>query len=132
MSERVYIAASFEQKDDVKDLYKRLEKAGHTITADWTVHKEIISLKTDQEREALKNKYVIEDTEGVKSASVLALLIGSRKSIGAHIELGIALGANTPLIVLIGKPDKSQLFYSHPSITVVPDVDAFMKLLETG
>lgn len=132
MSERVYIAASFEQKADVKALYERLEKAGHTITADWTVHKEIVSLKSREERKALKNQYVIEDTEGVKSASVFALIIGSRKSTGAHIELGIALGAKVPRIILIGKPSESQLFYCHPSITVASDVDAFMKLLEAG
>ena len=43
-SKRVYVAASFEQRDEVQNLYKILEKQGHTITADWTKHKEIAPL----------------------------------------------------------------------------------------
>lgn len=129
MSERVYVAASFEQRDEVKDLYKQLKEAGHTITADWTTHKEIESLESEEEREALKRQYVIEDSEGVASATVYALLIGSRKSTGAHIELGIAIGAKIPRIFLIGVVDDSQLFYSHPSIIEASDTDTFIDML---
>ena len=132
MPERVYVAASFEQANDVKALYKKLRAAGHIITADWTVHQEIASMGSEKERQALKSQYVIEDTDGVTSSSVYALLLGPRKSTGAHIELGIALGAKVPLIVLIGNPDENQLFYSHSSVTIVPDVDTFMQLLAKG
>jgi hypothetical protein len=132
MPQRVYVAASFEQIDDVKALYKKLRAAGHVVTADWTIHKEIASMSSEKERQALKSQYVIEDTEGVTSASVYALLLGPRKSTGAHIEFGIALGAKVPLIVLIGRPDENQLFYCHPSITIVPNVKAFMQLIDKG
>ena len=132
MSERIYVAASFEQKDEVKALHKQLQAAGHTITVDWTTHKEIVSLESEEEREALKRQYATEDTNGIISASVYVLLLGSRKSTGAHIELGIALGAQIPRIYLIGKVDVSQLFYSHPSITTVPTIDAFMHMLGDG
>jgi hypothetical protein len=130
MTERVYVAASFEQRNEVRELYKRLRNAGHTISADWTTHKEIVSLKSEEEREALKRQYATEDTEGVTSATVYALLVNDRKSTGAHIELGIALGAGVGRICLIGSPDESQLFYSHPNITVYPDEDSFVDSLE--
>jgi hypothetical protein len=39
MSERVYVAASFEQREEVRDLHAQVVEAGHTITADWTTHK---------------------------------------------------------------------------------------------
>ncbi len=129
MTERIYVAASFEQRDEVRALHKKLREAGHTITADWTTHKEIASLETEEEREALKQQYAVEDTNGVTSASVYALLLSDRKSTGAHIELGIALGANLGRICLIGEPDESQLFYSHPAITVYPDTDTFVDSL---
>ena len=131
MSQRIYIAASFEQKDQVKALLEELKSAGHTITADWTVHQEIAQLKSDGERQALKRQYAIEDTEGVASATVYALLVGERKSTGAHIELGIALGAKVPHIFLIGRPDDSQLFYTHPSIKVVPNTKTFIELVNS-
>lgn len=129
MAERIYVAASFEQREAVRELYKQLQAAGHTITADWTTHKELADLKSEDERETLKRQYVMEDTNGVMSASVYALLVGDRKSTGAHIELGIALGARVKHICLIGKPDMNQLFYSHPDITILPDIPAFLDYL---
>lgn len=129
MAERIYIAASFEQRDEVRELYGRLREAGHIITADWTTHKEIVSLESEEEREALKRQYAIEDTEGVTSATVYVLLLGERKSTGAHIELGIALGAGIGRICLIGNPDDAQLFYSHPTITTFPTADSFLDSL---
>lgn len=132
MAERIYVAASFEQKSEVKALFKKLEAAGHTITTDWTTHKEIASLESEEERESLKRQYAIEDTDGVTSASVYVLLLNNRKSTGAHIELGIALGAQISRICLIGEVDESQLFYSHPSITKLPNIDAFIDLLGDG
>lgn len=130
MPEKIYVAASFEQKDEVRDLFKQLKAAGHTITADWTLHKEIASLISEEERKSLKRQYAIEDTNGVKQATVYALIIGDRKSTGAHIELGIALGANIPHICLIGNPDASQLFYSHPAITILPDIKSFIEYIQ--
>lgn len=117
MSERVYVAASFEQRDEVRDLHAQLVEAGHMITADWTTHKEIVSLESAEEREKLKQQYAVEDTDGVLNASVYCLLLKDRKSTGAHIELGIALGAHVELICIIGQVDESQLFYSHPDIS---------------
>lgn len=128
-TERIYVAASFEQRNDARSLHEVLRKAGHTITADWTAHKEINSLKTENERENLKRQYAIEDTDGVKTATIYVLLLGDRKSFGAHIELGIALGANLKRICIIGRPDKSQLFYSHPAITIYPNINEFVKSL---
>ncbi len=131
MSERIYVAASFEQREEVRVLHERLKAEGHAITADWTTHKEIVSLESEEEREALKRQYAIEDTDGVTTASVYALLLGSRKSTGAHIELGIGCRYQVARICLIGEVDESQLFYSHPSIITVPNADAFIDLLSS-
>lgn len=129
MAERIYIAASFEQREEVRSLYKKLIEAGHKITADWTQHKELAQIESEEERRQLKVDYAIEDVDGVKTATVYALLIGDRKSTGAHIELGIALGADIGRICLIGNPDESQLFYSHPSVTIYPDTNSFIDSL---
>ena len=130
MPEKVYVAASFEQTEEVREVQRLLREAGHTITADWTVHEEIANLPTEKERNELRKRYVIEDVEGVKSASTYILLLGDRKSTGAHIELGIAIGAGTKNIILVGKADPNQLFYSHSGIVIVPDVATLLKLLK--
>lgn len=108
---RVYIASSFEQKSAVRRTYKLFIKQGHVITADWTVHTEIAALSNKHEQEDLRKQYSIEDAEGVRSAEVFVLLPGKRKSTGAHIELGIALGAKVPNIFIVSKQLDIQLFY---------------------
>ncbi len=128
-SERIYVASSFEQRDEVSALHRLLRNAGHTITADWTTHREITSLESIVEREKLKQQYAIEDTNGVKTATIYVLLLGNRKSTGAHIELGVALGSNINRVCIIGEPDTSQLFYSHPAITIYPNIRTFLDSL---
>jgi hypothetical protein len=129
MAERVYVAASFEQKMAVRELFKRIEAAGHVVTEDWTTHREIVSIESEKERKALKRQYAVADTEGVRSATVYGLLIAERKSTGSHIEYGIAIGAGIAHICLIGVPDETQLFYDYPGVIVVPDEDAFIDYL---
>jgi hypothetical protein len=65
----------------------------------------------------------------VLTASVYCLLLKDRESTGAHIELGIALGAHVQLICIVGQVNETQLFYSHPDIIKLPDTDSFLKLL---
>ena len=128
----VYVAASYEQREDVQSFYKRLKEHGHTITADWTTHKEIASLPTEQEQEELSRRYVIEDTNGVASAQIFILLLGERKSTGAHIELGIALGSkNVQQILLVASHLDSQLFYRHPKIKQVKNTDEAILAIES-
>ena len=130
-SKRVYVAASFEQRDEVQKLYKILEEQGHTITADWTTHKEIASLPTQQEQEELSRQYVVEDTNGVASAQVFILILGERKSTGAHIELGIALGSeNVHQILLVTPKLDTQIFYRHPKIKQVKDINEAILAVE--
>lgn len=129
MSEKVYVAASFEQREETKEAHRLLMEAGHEITADWTTHREIAGLESEEERKALKIQYAIEDVEGVKQASTYILLLGERKSTGAHIEFGIALGAELKNILVVGKDDGKQLFYTHPSVKLLPSMNEVLELL---
>ena len=127
---KLYVAASFEQKEQVRQLYDILKSKGHIITADWTTHKEIASLPTLEERETLAKQYVIEDTNGVANADVFILLLGERKSTGAHVELGVALGSkNVKQIILVSDDNDSQLFYRHPKVKHVNNTEELLKCL---
>ncbi|OHB03527.1 MAG: hypothetical protein A3B14_03040 [Candidatus Zambryskibacteria bacterium RIFCSPLOWO2_01_FULL_45_21] len=126
---RVYIAASFEQKDTVKQAYELFTKHGYAITADWTLHKDIVSLPTKLEQEELAKQYAIEDTDGVSTAEVFILLLGNRKSTGAHIELGIALGAKIPYIFVVSDRLNNQLFYRHPSVKHLQTIEEILEIL---
>lgn len=119
------MAASFEQSEDVRKAQRLLTDKGYIVMVDWTKHKEIKSIPSRSEREKWSKIYAIEDSEGVKNADIFILLLGDRKSTGAHIELGVALGANVPNIFLVG--DESllgeQLFYRHKRVKRVQTVE---------
>ena len=126
---KVYVAASFEQRDEVKDAHKQLTEAGHEITLDWTTHK---FLDGHPEADKLQREYAIADVDGVLEADAYLLLLGPRKSSGAHIELGIALGAKKQHILLVGEIQQETLFYRHPTIQHVPSLKAAIQYLQAN
>jgi hypothetical protein len=125
----VYVAASFEQSQQVRDVYKSLAAAGHIVTLDWTSHKEVRKLKSTSEKVRLAKSYAIDDVNGVIAADVFVLLTGPRKSTGAHIELGIALGDESKQIYLVGKIIEDHIFYHHPKIKWAENIEALIKAL---
>lgn len=129
MTEKIYVASSFEDRNRTRQLHSELISAGHEITADWTTHLEIAKLDDEAEKRRLRRLYAIEDIQGVISSTVFALLLGERESVGARIELGVAIGAGVHRICLIGEPKESQVFYSYPSLEVFADTDSFVKSL---
>lgn len=60
---KIYLAASFSLKDEVRKLYCLLERHGHTITKDWTHHKNTRP-KEDPEDVQLAERYAVEDLKG--------------------------------------------------------------------
>jgi hypothetical protein len=121
---RVYVAASFERKDEVKKVLQILRENGHTITADWTGHQYVTG---DTQAKALARSYAIEDTDGVKTADVFVLLVAERKTFGAHVELGIALGAGVEEIYLVGQSWEEMMFYYHPTVKKVATVEKLLR-----
>lgn len=116
---KIYVASSFEQREETKDAHTALLEAGHEITLDWTTHR---WLKDSPEAEGLYKEYALSDVQGVLDADVYILLLGSRASTGAHIELGIALGSNKKHILIVGDIQQFTLFYRHPKITHLPTI----------
>lgn len=125
---KIYVASSFEQKEATKQAHELLERAGHEITLDWTTHK-WLNGEDDDQKEVLYREYAVADVEGVMAADVFILLLGERKSAGAHIELGIALGA-MKRIFLVGEIKDETLFYWHPRVEKVKETNSIVDILK--
>ena len=123
---KVYVAASFEQRDEVKNAHKQLRGAGHEISLDWTTHK---WLQDNPKAEQLYSQYAVADVNGVLEADAYILLLGSRASTGAHIELGVALGSAKEHILLVGNIQQFTLFYRHPKIKHFASLEAAIRYL---
>ena len=123
---KIYIAASFEQREEVKEAHERVIAAGYQITLDWTTHK---SLKSSPKTNKLYEDYATSDVKGVIDADAYILLLGPRASTGAHIELGVAIGSNKKYIIIVGDIQEFTLFYKHPKIIHMPTLDDAIKYL---
>src|SRR4030042_4451469 len=74
---KVYVAAPFERKQEVLDLYRLLKKKGHSISFDWTVHRQI---KPFTENLEIARRDSIEDINGVKDSDLFILLSATEGS----------------------------------------------------
>lgn len=112
---KIYIASSFLNKENVRRVMDMFEKAGHTITYDWTIHEH-----TDDE--TVLRRESIKDAQGVHDSEVFVLLLpfryGSASEFGAAIILG-KLG----IVIGIGEEREELkehlLFAHHPNVIFV-------------
>lgn len=114
----IYVASKFENKEKVREAINLLTQAGHDIAADWTQH----SLEGVPEDK--KKNYQIEcayyDFNAVKRCHVLILLDHPNMK-GAYTEVGIALGAYKPVIV-VGKI-YDNIFFHLPNVELVDTIE---------
>ncbi len=83
---KFYIASRFFNKEQVLQVMAALKKKGHTVTVDWTLHKDV---RPYGEHPAEARAYSNEDMQGVLDSDVFALLTdGGTDGKGMHVELG--------------------------------------------
>lgn len=112
----VYVAARFALKEEVRQIYSKLEELGYNISEDWTKHK---SIKPYDSHPDLSEEYAIADINGARKSD-LFIIISDENGTGMHTELGSAIDHNLefekPLIYVIGKHLSRSPFFFHPSI----------------
>ncbi|WP_299745880.1 nucleoside 2-deoxyribosyltransferase [uncultured Rossellomorea sp.] len=87
---KFYVASSFQNIDQVRDVCERLKRIGYTHTYDWTQNSRASTVE-ELRRIGEKEKQAI-----IESDVILVLLPGGK---GSHVELGIALGLNKRVIL---------------------------------
>ncbi len=123
---KFYIASSFQNIEQVKNVASALTQKGFIHTYDWTENDRadtLDKLKSIGEAE----KQAVEDSD-----FVVILLPGGK---GSHIELGIALGLNKRLFLYsqtddLFTPEKSSTFYHLMGVNkFVGSLDEFIAYL---
>lgn len=110
-----YIATALERAEDHKALAKALNARGWTCTYDWTAHGSV------QGHGAARMAEVAgAELRGVTTADVVIVLLPGGR--GTHVELGAALAAGVP-VVLVGCATDTRdasgrecSFYAHPGV----------------
>lgn len=111
---KFYIASSLGNAEAVNIIADYLISRGWAQTYDWTKHGPVL---INDELRRISN----EELRGVTGCDVFFLLLPGKR--GSHTELGAALAANKPVIIL--SPDYNLLyendltcsFYWHPNVS---------------
>lgn len=106
-----YVASSFHNIKQVRDVSKRLKRKGYFHTYDWTQNSRASTVE-ELKKIGEKEKQAI-----IESDVILVLLPGGK---GSHVELGIALGLNKRVI----------LYSPHNEISDFPLTTTFYHLPE--
>lgn len=110
----VYVGTSLLNAKNAKDVIDRFTAAGINITYDWTKHGQVFD-------EKLLEEYGIAELNGVRDADLFFMLQPGRS--GTHVELGIALGLNKPVIIVTSERIELKTFYFVPNVFRFQSVD---------
>lgn len=109
-----YVASSFHNIKQVRDVSERLKRKGYIHTYDWTQNGRASTVEElkkigEEERQAI-----------IESDLILVLLPGGK---GSHVELGIALGLNKRVILYspyneVSDFDQTTTFYHLSEVEV--------------
>ncbi len=124
---KIYLAARFDKKQEVRNLYKRFQKLGHEIAADWTLHK---SIKPYENNSEIAREYSAEDVDAARNCDIF-ILITDEAGTGMYVELGAAISSNLehrkPKIYVIGEHTSRSMFYFHPSVNRRKTIDEVLE-----
>ncbi|MDN4525919.1 group-specific protein [Fictibacillus fluitans] len=116
---KFYIASSFKNIEQVRQVSKQLQKKGYIHTYDWTLQKastlEHLKLLGQSEKTA------------VEESDLIVILLPAGKS--SHIELGIALGLGKRVILYSSDNEINNLFTTS-TFYHLPMVEQFIGSLE--
>ena len=126
---KFYIASRFFNKEQAQTVMVALQKKGHTVTADWTLHKDV---RPYAQHSGIARAYSAEDMTGTLNCDVFALLTdGGTDGKGMHVELGAAIASQLlrgrPQVFVVGKNNADSLFYFHSAVKRLDTIAAFFE-----
>jgi len=127
----VYIAAKWQLKDEVNELYEQFEEAGHVITEKWTEH---TTVKPYDRKQKLSARNSEKNIEGVRDSDVFVLLSEPKEGIGKSAEFGAAVASyletGSPIVYVLGKETNQSEHYFHPAVKRVKSIETILRDIE--
>lgn len=126
---KVYVAGKFEKKDQIIDLYRKLESLGHEISYDWTTHKNI---KPYIENQEIAKKYAENELNGIAKSDIF-IYLAEENGHTLPMELGAALmlakTKSKPIIYAVGEFNDCSPWFFNPLVERVNDIQTALKEL---
>ena len=135
-SMNIFVSGQIEDLEYVQSVQKALINAGHKITHDWTIN-EGGSRMLGSREDKLSNRdeaarRASNDLSGVVESDIYVICTNNMNvGKGMYVELGAALALNeklgNPRIFLLGEMNHMSIFYFHPAIVHIANVDELIK-----
>ncbi|MEI5906645.1 group-specific protein [Bacillus spongiae] len=109
---KFYVASSFQNKEQVRYVCKKLKDRGFIHTYDWTINERVSTL---EELTFIGEK----EKNAVMEAEIVIVLLPAGK--GSHIEFGIALGQDKKIYLFspndeVNNVETTSTFYHLPQV----------------
>lgn len=129
-----FVSGSLRHKEEIRDIFAKIEASGHFITHDWT-RTDTLGVKRDNPLEAGRRAKA--DIDGVVAADVY-VLDSSNEHVGKFMygELSAAITAQqlagTPAaIYIIGPLNHDSIVYYHPAVAHVDTIEKVLDAVAT-
>lgn len=118
---KIYVAASFLEKEHARSVEDQLVKAGHEITSRWVEH-----LGSDNPKKL--SCEAVEDFYDLKRCDAMVVLLPGRY--GTHAELGAAIVLDK-MVILVGDVEAERcVYYHHPNVIKTNSVEGAVNALK--
>ena len=104
---KVYLAARYDRREEMKEHRKALNAAGITVTSRWLDEDEPLDADMWNKEDSWYIHTSIVDLQDIEDANAVIFfsenpLVGIKRG-GRHVEMGYALGREIPVVVIGGK-----------------------------
>lgn len=119
---KFFISGQIDDADSIKTIIASVEKAGHTITHNWTTTDTFLDSEQDKLNDPKEaGLRARNDMEGVLRSDIYVLSSNNQNvGKGMYVELGAALALNEatgkPRVYIIGELNHLSVFYLHPAV----------------
>lgn len=122
---KIYLAASYKRRDEIREYAEKLKLLGHEITSRWLRELSPPKIELTDVSARFLREHAQHDMEDIESAGMLVLFTKNIKERGGmYVEMGYALGLERT-IILIGP--KRNIFHW---LLQVKQFDTFGEFLE--
>ncbi len=124
---KVYLAAQYARRDELRVYKERLEQHGIEVTSRWLLEKEPLNTQMGQHSEAFYVETATYDLEDIDKADGVIFfsenpLVGIPRG-GRHVEFGYAMKANKPIYVI---GPKENVFHYIGLVMHFESIDEFI------
>ena len=121
---KVYLAASYKRRDELRVYAKVLRSFGYSVTSRWLRELSPPKIELDDVSAKFLRQHAEQDIEDINEAEVFVLFTRDKKERGGmYVEMGYALAKNKN-VILVGP--KRNIFHWLPEIQTFDTFEGFL------